>query len=253
MRYKVRLVTKGCAQRPGYDYLETHSPVVRLETIRAILALAPTRKLHIHQMDIKGAYLNGILKERVYMRQPEGFEDGTGRVCLLVKTLYGLKQAGREWNKELDSNLREKGDAHLRSDPCVYLWCTGDDFVTITVWVDDLLLFAMTIELKDKARADIRSEWEVTDLGEPTKIVGIEITINPESIAISQHKYLENILEHEGMATANPVGTPLDPNVPLETNPEGNEGSRSNSFARLLGELQFLANATRPDIAYAVN
>ena len=68
--------------------------------------IAPTRKLIIQQMDIKGAYLNGTLKEHVYMHQPEGFADGTGRVCLLIKTLYGLKQAGREWNIELDTKLR---------------------------------------------------------------------------------------------------------------------------------------------------
>ena len=187
------------------------------------------------------------------MRQPEGFEDGTGRVCLLIKTLYGLKQAGREWNKELDSKLRKKGYARLRSDPCVYVWRVDEDFVIITVWVDDLLLFATTIELIDKAKADIRSEWEVTDLGEPSKIVGIEITMSPESIAISQHKYLEYILDKEKLERCNSVGTPLDPNVPLEPNPEGNEGDRSNSYARLLGELQYIANGTRPDIAYAVN
>ena len=112
-RYKARLIAKGCTQCPGYDYLETHSLVVWLETIRAILALAPSCKLHIHQMDIKGVYLNGKLKEHVYMRQPEGFEDGTGHICLLIKTLYCLKQAGWEWNKELDSKLRKKGYAHL--------------------------------------------------------------------------------------------------------------------------------------------
>jgi len=105
-KYKARLVAKGCAQRLGHDYLEMHSPVVRLETIQAILAIAPTQKLHIQQMDIKGAYLNGTLKERVYMQQPEGFADGSGRVCLLIKTLYGLKQAGRKWNIELDTKLR---------------------------------------------------------------------------------------------------------------------------------------------------
>ena len=171
-----------------------------METIRAILAIAPTKKLYIQQLDIKGAYLNGVLKERVYMKQPEGFDDGTGRVCQLIKTLYGLKQAGREWNLELDSKLLKRGYARLRSDPCIYIWRKNDDFVTITVWVDDMLLFATTIQLKNKAKADIESKWEVTDLGTLTKIVRIELTIAPDAISISSSKYIENILLRENMA-----------------------------------------------------
>src|SRR6266581_5738828 len=194
-KYKARLVAKGCSQRPGYDYLETHSPVVRMETIRALLALAPTRKLLIHQMDIKGAYLNGNLKERVYMRQPEGYGDESGRVCLLVKTLYSLKQAGREWNRELDNKLRRRGYARLRSDPCVYIWRTGEDFAIITVWVDDLLIFATSEKLMATMKNDLHSKWEVTDMGEPAKIVGIEITWRENSITIMQTKYIEAILE----------------------------------------------------------
>ena len=106
IKYKVRMVAKGCAQHPGYDYLEMHSPIVHMETIRAILVVAATRKLFIYQLDIKGAYLNEKLKQCVYMRQPEGYDNGTGCVCMLVKTLYGLKQAGQEWNQEFDSKLR---------------------------------------------------------------------------------------------------------------------------------------------------
>jgi hypothetical protein len=93
----------------------------------------------------------------------------------------------------------------------------------------------------------------MTDLGEPSKIVGIEITRDDHSITISQKLFVESILKREGLDRANQVGTPLDPNVPLEPNPERNKGDRSNAFAQLLHALQFVANATRPDIAYAVN
>ena len=109
VKHKARLVVKGCGQRPGFDYLETHSPVVRMESIRAILAIACQKHLIIQQMDVKGAYLNGTLKETIYMRQPEGFADGSGRVCHLKKTLYGLKQSGREWNAEFDNKMQAKG------------------------------------------------------------------------------------------------------------------------------------------------
>ena len=123
----------------------------------------------------------------------------------------------------------------------------------MTVWVDDLLLFATSDPLMEKTKRDISAEWETTDLGEPSKIIGIEITRTAHSITIGQQQYIETILRREGMERANPVLMPLDPNTPLEPNPDGNEGSRSNSYARLLGELQFLANAMRPDISYAVS
>jgi Reverse transcriptase (RNA-dependent DNA polymerase) len=121
IKYKARMVAKGCAQRPGYDYMDTFSLVVRLETIQAILPLVVKDKLKIQQMDVKGAYLNGILQENVFMQQPEGYEDESGRVCQLIKTLYGLKQSGHKWNKKLDNESKEKRFMSLKSDPCVYV------------------------------------------------------------------------------------------------------------------------------------
>ena len=125
----------------------------------------------------------------------------------------------------------------MHSDTCIYIWRTEDDFIIITVWVDDILLFTTSIELRDKARLDIGKEWEVTDLGEPTKIVGIEITKTPNSIAIWLKRYIESILLKEGLSRIDSVSMPLDLNIQIVPNPEGNEGSCSNSFARLLGEL----------------
>jgi Reverse transcriptase (RNA-dependent DNA polymerase) len=253
VRYKARLVIKGCAQCPGYDYMETFSPVVRMDTLRAILALVAEKGLKMQQMDIKGAYLNGTLKETIYMRQPEGCEDGTGRVCRLVKPLYGLKQAGREWNNELDDKLKVHEYQRLFSDPCAYIRRVNGDLGILTVWVDDSLLFASSDETMDHMKETLCSEWEVTDLGEPSKIVGIEVTRTDKTITISQEKYIENVLRKEGMLDANPVGMPMDPNLKLEPNPDDNEPNRSNSFAKLLGSLQYIANSTRPDISYAVN
>jgi hypothetical protein len=252
-KYKARLVIKGCSQRPGFDYNETYSPVVRIETVRTILAMVPQMNLKIQQMDIKGAFLNGILKEKVYMKQPEGYTDGTKRVCQLIRTLYGLKQAGREWNTQFDEGIQQMGFTRLISDPCAYIRWQGKDFQIITVWVDDLLIFVTSEVGMRLTKEQITHRWEATDLGEPSKIIGIKITRGYNTISISQQQYIEYILKKENMQHANPVATPLDHSKPIEPNKDPSNGNRSNPFARLLGELQYLAHATRPDISYAVN
>ena len=149
--------------------------------------------------------------------------------------------------------MRRRGYKRLRADPCVYTRSGNNKIAIITVWVDDLLLFADSAESMEEMKKDIRTEWETTDMGEPNKIVGIEINQSEGQISISQKQNIQKVLQRQGLADASPVQTPLDPNVKILPNPDGNEGNRSNSFAQLLGELQFIANATRPDIAFAVN
>ena len=205
-------------------------------------------------MDAKGAYLNGYLKESVYMRQPDGYDDGTGHICHLVKTLYGLKQARHEWNKVLDHKLKAKGFKPLLSDPCAYIRRNGEDLEIITVWVNDLLLFMNSNEKITNLKVELNSMFDLTDIGESNKIVGIKIThCANSSIFISQKQYIKSILKREGMLNASPVKTPLDLKILLESNPEGEKGNRSNAFARLISSLQYLSTATRPDITYAVN
>ena len=127
----------------------------------------------------------------------------------------------------------------------------NDELVIITVWVDDLLIFGTSNKVIEQTKNDLRTQWELTDLGEPMKIVGIEITCTKNCIKISQQMYVKTILKCKGLSNVNSVATPLDTNIKLEPNLEGNEGNQSNS--KLLGELQFLANGTRPDITFTVN
>jgi len=108
-------------QHPGRDYDETFLPVVCFETIRALLAMVPGKKLKVQQLDVKGAYLNGKLTQSIYMEQPTGFDDGSGLVCLLVKSIYSLKQARHVWNIKFDDAMRHHGYRPLISDPCTYI------------------------------------------------------------------------------------------------------------------------------------
>lgn len=141
-RFKARLVAKGFVQKQGIDFTETFSPVVRLNTIRILMALAVENNMKIHQMDAVTAFLQGDIKEELYMQQPVGFEDGTNRVCKLNKAIYGLRQAGRQWNKKLDAFLIEIGFMRSLSDPCVYV----KNKLIIAIYVDDFLIFYSNLD-----------------------------------------------------------------------------------------------------------
>jgi hypothetical protein len=128
------------------------------------------------------------------MEQPIGFDDSSGLVCLLIKSIYGLKQAGCIWNIKFDDAMQCHGYQPLISDPCTYILQEGNDFIIVTIWVDNLLLFATTDKLIEQTKTILEAEWELTDLGEPIKIIRIEITLGDRSVTISQHCYLESIL-----------------------------------------------------------
>jgi hypothetical protein len=130
---------------------------------------------------------------------------------------------------------------------------TQGDLEILTVWVDDILLFACIQKGMDDMKADLISVVDLTDIGEPLKIIGIEITRKPNSIAIMQTNYIESILKQEGMENCHPVKTPLDPNIVITRNPQGEDGDCRNAFTSLIGSLQYLSMATQPDISYAVN
>lgn len=141
---KARLVVKGCSQQKGIDYDETFAPVVRYTSLRFLFALAAKHKLLIHQLDAVTAFLNGDLQEQIFMAQPEGFDDGSGRVCSLTKSLYGLKQSSRVWNKKLNEVLLKFGLQRCEVDQCVYHCINGEVILYVAIYVDDVWFFVTT-------------------------------------------------------------------------------------------------------------
>ena len=139
VKHKARLVIQSFAQKPSVDYSENgmFAPVIRFDTLRTLLAIATVKDLDIIQLDIKGAYtyLNRKVKEEIYMKQPTGYEDGTGRVCQLLLNLYGLKQAGNIWNGEFDGTMKELGYKRSCTDYCAYIKNLVGDFSIMTTWV----------------------------------------------------------------------------------------------------------------------
>ena len=120
-KYKARLVAKGFNQKEGIDFSETFSPVSRLSTVRSVLSVAARDKLYLLQFDVSTAFLYGDLEEDIYMIQPEGCDDGSGRVCHLKRSLNGLKQAPRCWNKNFNDFLTKEGFKSSFADPCLYI------------------------------------------------------------------------------------------------------------------------------------
>ena len=122
-KHNARLVAKGYAQKYGIDYDETFAPVARMDTIRAVLAIAAQNQWPVYQMDVKSAFLNGILEEEVYVDQPPGYtiKGHEDKVYKLKKALYGLKQAPRAWYSRVDSYLINNGFSRSSNDPTLYV------------------------------------------------------------------------------------------------------------------------------------
>ena len=259
-RYKARLVAKGYSQRPGYDYNEVFAPTFRFAAIRTIIALAALNNLHLRSVDISHAFINGDLEETIYMRQAEGFHSGSSnQVYLLLKSLYGLKQAGRQWNKKLHNTLLSMGFKRLESDRSIYIFVRDDVRIIIPIFIDDITFASSNPAAIDSAINELASHFKLRDLGPTTFLLGIEIIRNPEKqqISLSQRQYIIDALERFNMSDCNPIGTPMDPGAHLSSSmspqsPEEQKSMETIPYLNAVGTLQYLATSTRPDISFAV-
>ena len=155
-KYKARFVAKRYSQAPDIHYHETFSPTARITSVRMLMQLAIQKGMVVHQMDVKTAYLNAPMDCELYIEQPDGYErkgsNGEKLVCKLKKSLYGLKQSGRNWNCLLHGYLTQEGFVQSLADPCVYVKSTEFGQVIAIVWVDDIIFVVSNTDVKKKAK-----------------------------------------------------------------------------------------------------
>jgi hypothetical protein len=249
-RYKARYVARGYAQVEGVDFFETYAPVVRAETVRVLLSLAATKDWEVRQFDVKTAFLYGPLEEEVYLEQPEGFNDGTGKVCQLKKGLYGLKQSPRQWNGVFHKFLLKYG---FRRSP-VFTNTDTNNIGCICVYVDDGLVFASSEHVVHPFLTSLKEELDVTT-DCPHTYVGLNIKRDREqgTISINQAGYIARVLDRFGMTWSKTATTPADPTHRLSRDMPEEDGEKRFPYREPVGCLNYLAVMSRPDIAYAVN
>jgi transposase InsO family protein len=258
-RFKARLVAGGHRQRPGWDYDERglYAPVASLVTLRMLLALTAVHDLEMESVDISNAFLNGRLKEEVYMEQPEGFvQGGPDMVCKLQRTLYGLKQAPKEWYDELSSGLVALGFELSTSDSSLWRREGAAGPVFILHWVDDLLLVGADAGELAALKRDILARFPGRDLGAASRYLGIDIVRDraARTLTISQPAHVASLLEQAGMANCRVGRLPMSTTADC-TAARGDDCLMEDPhhYASAVGVLLYLACVTRPDITTAVS
>lgn len=253
VRYKARLVAKGFTQTYGIDYKETYSPVVRYSTIRTLLALAVNLDMDVDHMDVKTAFLNGDLKETVFMEQPEGYgvKGKENYVFKLNKAIYGLKQASKAWYDMIDKALTDLQFKKSLTEPCVYVKSeeTGN-IIILAIYVDDILIFSRNGPEKNKLKEELMRKFEMKDLGKATHILGMRLRQEQNKIILDQKNYIHRVLEQFKMTECNPVSTPLENGIKLE---KGDKCDPHSRYRSLIGCIMYIAVCTRPDIAHAAS
>lgn len=252
-RHKARLVARGFTQSYGIDYLETFAPVAKLNTVRIIFSLAINLDWELAQLDIKNAFLNGELKELVYMSIPPGFESSKtkGKLCRLKRSIYGLKQSPRAWFSKFTEVLLSYGFKQAQSDHTLFVHTSGNAVTVLIVYVDDIILTGnCSVKISD-VKVYLATEFEVKDLGPLRYFLGMEVGRTKSGMIISQRKYVLDLLQETGMLGCKSASTPME-SVSASNLHTGKVISDVQSYQKLVGKLIYLSH-TRPDICYAVS
>ena len=253
VKHKARLVAKGYSQKFGIDYEEIFAPVARFDSIRILIAIAAQLDWNLHHLDVKSAFLNGEIKEDLYVMQPEGFviKGKESHVLKLTKALYGLKQAPRVWNSKLNKTMDDLGFEKSKLDAALYYKGNDKERVLVGIYVDDLIITGPREEKIEKFKEEMKEKFEMTDLGLLSSYLGMEVRQTKANIFLSQRAYINHVLKAFKMDECNAIQTPMEVHLKLQRENQGKLVNSTN-FRSLIGSLRYLMN-TRPDITFCVS
>ena len=255
--FKARYVAKGYSQVSGSDYHETFSPTARMSSIRVLLQHAVQNDMLVHQMDVKTAYLNAPIDCEIFMEQPKGYEkagkNGERLVYKLRKSLYGLKQSGRNWNNMLHEYLLGENFTQSLADPCVYTrYSSKNECTIIIIWVDDLIISASNEILLQSVKNSLSAKFKMKDLGVLSWFLGTEFHCSEGLIKMSQKQYIEKVLTKFGMTECKPKVTPMASGQEKVAETESPELTDPTLYRAIVGSLIYVMAGTRPDLCYMV-
>ncbi|GJT13332.1 retrovirus-related pol polyprotein from transposon TNT 1-94 [Tanacetum coccineum] len=248
LKNKARLVAKGYRQEEGLDFEESFAPVARLEAIRIFIANAASKNMTVYQIDVKTAFLNGELKEEVYVSQPEGFvdPDRLNHVYRLKKALYGLKQEPRAWYDTLSKFLLAQGFSKGVVDPTLFIQKTGKHTLHVQIYVDDIIFASTDPKDCDHFSNEMCSKFQMSMMGQMSFFLGLQISQNPRGIFINQSKYANEILKKFDLHNSDPVDTPMVERTKLDEDLSGILVDQTR-YRGMVGCLMYLT-ASRPDL-----
>ena len=252
---KARLVAQGHRQIEGIDYTETFAPVVRYDSVRVFLAISACLRLTVHQMDVNTAFLNSPIDDAVtvYVRQPPQFVDPAhpDYVWQLKGAMYGLKQAPLLWNQHIHTTLTQLGFRRHEGEYGLYFKRLQTGLVMVALYVDDLLIAAPSETIVGDVKRQLSRIYSMKDLGPVRKFLGMNVRQTPRSISITLADYISTAAASSEVPLHKQVHTPLSPSTDFQ-----DEHSPLlediTSYQAIVGQLLFIANTSRPDVAYSV-
>lgn len=253
VRYRARLVAKGYSQRRGIDYENTFSPVVKHSTLRMLFALSVQWDMDITHLDVTTAFLNGHLKENIYMSIPEGLEnEKNGKVLKLKRAIYGLKQSSLVWYEKVKDCLLNYGFKLSKFEPCLFTFFCEKVKIIVAVYVDDFLIFSNSTSETEKLKNVLSSEFKLKDLGQVRRYLGMRINVNKEckTISVDQQEYIEQLLLKYDMSDCKTIDTPIESKLNIG---KAESCAVNIPYQKLIGSLMYLAVLTRPDLSFCLS